>query len=44
MTFKGVDAGDGETYILNFVDGTLQWRIALAADRKVGGMGLHPLP
>jgi beta-lactamase regulating signal transducer with metallopeptidase domain len=44
MTFKGVDAGGGEIYNLNFVNGTLEWRIALALDGKVGNMELHQLP
>jgi serine-type D-Ala-D-Ala carboxypeptidase/endopeptidase len=44
LAFKGVGPGGADIYELKFDNGTLDWRISLAADGKVSGIGLRKLP
>jgi hypothetical protein len=44
VSFKGVGPGGGDIYELKFDNGTLDWRILLAADGKVAGVGIRKIP
>ena len=44
VTFKGVGPGGADIYELKFENGTIDWRIVLAADGKVAGVSFHKLP
>jgi hypothetical protein len=44
VTFKGVGPGGADIYELKFGNGTIDWRIVLAADGKVAGVSFHKLP
>jgi hypothetical protein len=44
VTFKGVGPGGGDIYELKFDNGTVDWRILLAADGKVAGVGIRKIP
>jgi hypothetical protein len=43
VTFKGVGPGGADIYEVMFANGGLEWRIALAADGKIVGIGMRPL-
>jgi serine-type D-Ala-D-Ala carboxypeptidase/endopeptidase len=44
VAFKGVGPGGADIYELKFENGTLDWRIFMAADGKVSGIGLRKMP
>jgi hypothetical protein len=44
VTFEGVGPGGADIYELKFDNGTVDWRIVLAADGKVAGVGFHKVP
>jgi hypothetical protein len=44
LTFKGVGPGGFDIYEVKFDDGTVDWRIVLASDGKVAGVGFHKTP
>jgi serine-type D-Ala-D-Ala carboxypeptidase/endopeptidase len=44
VTFKGVGPGGGDIYELKFDNGMVDWRILLAADGKVAGVGFRKMP
>ena len=43
VTFKGVGAGGADIYELKFEHASSEWRITLAADGKIAGVGVRPL-
>lgn len=43
VTFKGVEAGGGDVYLVQFQDGAMECHIALTPDGKIAGMGFRPL-
>ncbi len=44
VTFKGVGPGGGDIYEIKFENGLVDWRIILAPDGKVAGVGFHKMP
>jgi hypothetical protein len=44
LAFKGVGPGGADIYEIKFDDGTVDWRIVLAPDGKVAGVGLRKMP
>jgi serine-type D-Ala-D-Ala carboxypeptidase/endopeptidase len=44
VTFKGVGPLGGDIYELKFDNGTVDWRILLAADGKVASVGIRKIP
>jgi hypothetical protein len=44
LTFKGVGPGGFDIYEVKFDNGSVDWRISLAPDGKVAGIGFHKTP
>jgi D-alanyl-D-alanine-carboxypeptidase/D-alanyl-D-alanine-endopeptidase len=44
VTFKGVGPGGADIYELKFDNATVDWRISLAADGKIAGIGFRKTP
>ena len=44
LTFKGVGPGGADIYELKFEGGVIDWRIVMAADGKVAGVGIRKMP
>jgi serine-type D-Ala-D-Ala carboxypeptidase/endopeptidase len=44
LTFKGVGPGGADIYEIKFDAGVIDWRIVLAPDGKVAGLGLRKMP
>jgi len=44
VTFTGVGPGGADIYNVKFENGSLEYRISMATDGKVDGVGLRPLP
>ncbi|MGC1521244.1 MAG: DUF3471 domain-containing protein [Steroidobacteraceae bacterium] len=44
LTFKGVGPGGADIYNIQFDNGVLDWRIVLAPDGKVAGVGFRKMP
>ncbi len=43
-TFKGVGPGGADIYEIKFEGGVIDWRIVMAADGKVAGVGIRKMP
>jgi hypothetical protein len=41
LTFKGVGPGGADIYEIKFEGGAVDWRIVMAPDGKVAGVGIH---
>ncbi len=44
LTFKGVGPGGADIYEIKFDGGVIDWRIIMAPDGKVAGVGIRKLP
>jgi serine-type D-Ala-D-Ala carboxypeptidase/endopeptidase len=44
VAFKGVGPGGADIYELKFEDGMVDWRISLAPDGKIAGIGFRKMP
>jgi hypothetical protein len=44
LTFKGVDPGGADMYEIKFDSGVIDWRIIMAPDGRVAGVGIHKMP
>jgi D-alanyl-D-alanine-carboxypeptidase/D-alanyl-D-alanine-endopeptidase len=44
MTFKGVGPGGADIYEIKFENGLIDWRIFLAPDGKIAGVGFQKMP
>ena len=44
LTFKGVGPGGADIYEIKFDGGLIDWRIIMAPDGKVAGVGIRKMP
>ena len=44
LTFKGVGPGGADMYEIKFDGGVIDWRIIMAPDGKVAGVGIRKMP